>query len=137
MPSKPKIMPKNMMKISYIITIQLMVCLLSFKWNMQGQINDKKQPVKLPINPIKMVKWGTTTAIKIVKTTTPTRNPSPKVIYPNSYEHWPSFFLLHFFSPNKLKIPPIFTYFSPNKLKKNSNLQFFFGNPVVFGTSEL
>ena len=59
MPSKPKIMPKNMMKISYIITIQLIVCLLRFKSKLQSQINDKKQPVKLPINPLKMVKWGT------------------------------------------------------------------------------
>ena len=76
------------MKISYIITIQLIVCLLSFKWKIQGQINDKKQPVKLPINPIKMVKWGTTTANKIVTTTTPTRNPSSKVIHPKYYGYW-------------------------------------------------
>ena len=69
-----------MMKISYIITIQLMLCLLNFKWKMQGQIKDKKHPVKLPMKPINMVKWGTTTANKMVTTTTPTLNPRPQTL---------------------------------------------------------
>ena len=41
-------------------------------------MNDKQHPVKLPIKPIKMVKWGITIANRMVMTTTATLKPNPQ-----------------------------------------------------------
>ena len=54
-----------------------MVWCLSMRWNMAGQMNESMQPVKLPMNPMRRVKWGITTANRIVTTTMPTRKARP------------------------------------------------------------
>ena len=44
-------------------------------------------PVKLPMNPIKMAKWGMEMAMTVVKTTSPTRKARPQTFSSPSRAH--------------------------------------------------
>ena len=77
MPSNPKNTPRLMMKMSYIMVSLCMVLCRSMRWKTAGQMNERKHPVKLPMKPMRIVKWGMTTAKRMVTITTATRNSRP------------------------------------------------------------
>ena len=79
MPTNPNIIPRKMMKMSQHIVYQDMRCLRRYKWKIQGQTKESRHPVKFPIKPMRIEKWGMKTAKTIVRMMIPILYASPQI----------------------------------------------------------